>query len=112
MEEQVRQLATQLAALTQQHQAVVAELQTARQQIAAMQPNLVAAAAAQGQPRIKPPKPPVFSGRNREPSPQNWVHQMETYLRASSVDLHNPAAVTHAAGFLADSALKIGRAHV
>jgi len=112
MEEQVRQLATQLAALTQQHQAVVAELQTARQQIAAMQPNLVAAAAAQGQPHIKPPKPPVFSGRNREPSPQNWVHQMETYLRASSVDLHNPAAVTHAAGFLADSALTWYRMHL
>lgn len=110
MEEQVQQLAAQLSALSQQHQAVVLELHAAQQHIAAMQSN-VAAATSQIQPRIKPPKPPVFSGHNREPSPQNWVHQMETYLRANNVDLTNPTAVTYAAGFLADSALTWYRMH-
>jgi len=110
MEAQVQQLANQLAALTQEHQAVVAQLQAAQQQIAAMQPNVVAA-GAQVQPRIKPPKPPVFTGRNREPSPTNWTHQMEAYLRANGVDLNNPVAVTYAAGFLADSALTWHRMH-
>jgi hypothetical protein len=111
MEAQIQQLAGQFAVLSQEHQVAIQQLQAAQQQIAALQPA-VAAAHAANICRIKPPKPPVFSGRNREPSPQNWTHQVETYLRASNVDLTAAVSVTYAAGFLADSALTWYRLHL
>lgn len=97
----------QMQALQAEHANVLQQLQHAQVQLEAA--NLIAgpqpAPAVGHAPVIKMPKPPVFSGRNREPSPQNWTYQMENYLLANGVALDTPQAVTYAAGFLADAAL-------
>lgn len=107
----------------QENAAVVQQLGAAQQHIAnldnqlqaaqqvAQQPGVAAAPVQHGF-RIKPPKPPVFSGRNREPSAVNWAHQMENYLQSCDVVLETPAAVRYAAGYLADSALTWYRMHL
>lgn len=109
MEAQITQLANQLAALAQEHQHTLQQLQAAQQQIVALQQG-----QGHGQPnapQIKPPKPPVFTG-SAQPSAVNWCYLMETYLQACNVDLTSPAAVLHAAGFLRDSALTWYRNHL
>lgn len=109
MEARIQQLTNDLAALATAHQQAIQQLQTAQQQIVVLQQ-----AQAQGQPngpRVKPPKPPVFTG-SAQPSAVNWCYLMETYLQACGVDLTAPTAVPHAAGFLRDSALTWYRNHL
>lgn len=60
----------------------------------------------------KLPKPAVFTGQRRGPTPQNWCHSMETYLVASGIDLTTASSVRLAAGYLADSALTWYRLHL
>ena len=113
----------QLAATKAEHVSVVQQLAITQQQLAAMQQqqqheqqqqaqNGVAPRAAGQGPRPKLPKPPVFTGRNREPTPQNWVHQMETYLKGNGVDLETTEAERYAAAYLADYALTWYRQHL
>ena len=102
MEAQIAELASQLTALAQEHQQVLQQLQTTQQQMQVMQQAQSAPPA--NTPKIKPPKPPVFTG-SAQPSPLNWCYLMETYLRACDVDLTAPTAVPYAAAFLRDSAL-------
>lgn len=109
MEAQLQQLLQEVQELYQAHSTVVAQLQTAQQEIAALHNN---AAAAYPHHNIKTPKPPVFSGRNREPTPQNWAHQMQTYLESHHVNLDTQEAVRISAGYLADSALTWYRLHL
>lgn len=109
MEAQLAQLQQQLEALHAEHAATVQQLQVAQQQLAA-------AAAQPGQAaqhlRLKMPKPPVFSGLSREPTPQNWAHQMESYLQGNDVLLDTPQAATYAAGYLSGAALTWYRLHL
>ena len=109
MEAQVQQLNTQLAALAEAHQQAIQQLQAAQQQIAALQQAQVN--AQPNAPKIKPPKPPVFTG-SAQPSAVNWCYLMETYLQSCDVNLNAPIAILHAAGFLRDSALTWYRNHL
>ena len=87
MEAQVQQLTTQLAALTDAHQQAIQQLQAAQQQIAALQQAQVNAQPTAT--KIKPPKPPVFTG-SAQPSAVNWCYLMETYLQSCDVNLNAP----------------------
>ena len=89
MEGQIEQLTTQLQQLYHEHAAMAQQFATAQQQLTTtqhqlaqmqQQPQHASGAAALG-PKLKLPKPPVFTGRNREPTPQNWTYQMENFLR-------------------------------
>jgi hypothetical protein len=112
---QAEQLMAQMQALQAEHANVVQQLQQAQAQLAAAAQVAgpeAAHAIAPAPVTLKMPKPPVFSGRNREPSPQNWSYQMENYLLANGVDLATPQAATYAAGYLADAALTWHRMHL
>ena len=100
------QVQHEIEQLYQERAVMLQQLNGMQMQLATLQQNQqVPAVQAHVDPKLKIPKPPVFTGRNREPSPQNWTYQMENYLLASNVNLDTPAAVTYAAGFLADTAL-------
>lgn len=109
----VDQLRDQLALGQQHQQALQAEVLSSNQRLAATQQQLsehhrmleFTRAHGQSSPSLKLPKPAVFTGQKRDPTPQNWVHSMENYLVANSMDLTTPASVSIAAGYLADSAL-------
>jgi hypothetical protein len=110
MEAQLQELTQQVQALQLNYGNVLQQLQLSQTQLQQTQAQLAAATAQQAGavsrtigPKI--PKPPVFSGRQREPSPPNWTYQMETWLQANGVNLESPQAVTYAAGYLADAAL-------
>ena len=119
MEGQIEQLTRQLQQLYHEHAAMAQQFATAQHQLTTtqhqlaqmqQQPQHASGAAALG-PKLKLPKPPVFTGRNREPTPQNWTYQMENFLSANDINLDTPAAVVYAAGYLADSALTWHRMH-
>lgn len=110
MEARVNELANQLATLGVQHQQVLQQLQAAQQEILTLR-QANANAQPANVPKIKPPKPPVFTG-SKQPSAVNWSYLIETYLRACDVDLTAPASITYAAGFLRDSALTWYRNHL
>lgn len=96
------------AALSQQQQLFAQQLQQMQQLVAA---GAAHAGPHHGGPNLRFPKPDSYSALPRE-SPPNHLHQVETYLTAYGVDLNTTAAVTHAAGFLAGSALKWYRLHL
>jgi hypothetical protein len=101
------------AQLQQQQQAraqLEAELAQLRAQVAPAAATPAAVAAPTAAPKLKLPRPPETNGRN--PSPVNWSYKVEAYLQAEGYNLqHEPAAVTFAAAYLKDSALKWHRQH-
>lgn len=84
----------------------LAALQLAHQQLVQ---QLAAANANTGPKKLKLPKPPTTNGR--QPTPVNWCHKMETYLKAEGIDLNDPSTVVAAAAYLQDAALSWYRQH-
>lgn len=114
----VDQLKEQLLLGQQYQQALHTELLSSNERLTVTQQQLSehhrileANNRARGQ-SLKLPKPAVFTGHKRDPTPQNWVHSMENYLTANNVDLEGTASVQVAAGYLADSALTWYRLHL
>jgi hypothetical protein len=113
MEAQVQQLVQQVQALQLEHSALLQQLhQTQAQLAAATTQRATEGSGSTPSHGPKMPKPPVFSGRQREPSPQNWTYQMENWLQANGIDLNSSKAVIYAAGYLADTALTWHRMHL
>lgn len=105
---QIDNLAAQLHAILQQQQQ---QQHAAQQQQAALFGSAILTNPPTPTPRPKLPKPPETNGR--VPTAVNWSYKMTTFLEAEGFDLENtPAAVTYAAAFLKDAALKWHRQHV
>ena len=112
MQQVVQQLGEQFQQLHQEYVIVAQQLGELRQIQQQAAPAPVTGAGNTSTVRLKLPKPPVFTGRNREPTPTNWGHQMETYLQANNVNLNNNDIIPYVAGYLADSALTWYRTHL
>ena len=110
VQQAIQQLSEQLQQLHQEYVVVAQQLGEVRQLQQATPTS--SSTSNTSSVRLKLPKPPVFTGRNREPTPINWGHQMETYLQANSVNLNAGDVVPYVAGYLADSALTWYRIHV
>ena len=110
VQQAIQQLSEQLQQLHQEYVVVAQQLGEVRQLQQATPTSSPTSNTSSV--RLKLPKPPVFTGRNREPTPINWGHQMETYLQANSVNLNAGDVVPYVAGYLADSALTWYRIHV
>lgn len=117
----VGQLGDQLAVGQQHQQALQAELLSSNQRLAATQQQLSEhhrmlesnnRARGKYSPSLKLPKPALFTGQKRDPTPRNWVHSMENYLIANNVDLNTTTSVRISDGYLADSALTWYRLHL
>lgn len=97
-----QQMQAQLQAQQQQHaqdmQALLAQLQALQQQQAAAPPPAPAPAPAQPPQAPKPPKPPKLE-KDTDYHIQDWLTQMEAYLRACGI-LATQAAVVAAAPYL------------
>ena len=112
MQQVVQQLGEQFQQLHQEYVIMAQQLGELRQTQQQAAPTPVTGAGNTSTVRLKLPKPPVFTGRNREPTPTNWGHQMETYLQANNVNLNNNDIIPYVAGYLADSALTWYRTHL
>jgi hypothetical protein len=100
------ELLEQLATLQQQNMILQGEHNALLQRIAALEAGHAGhGGAANGNGRVKIPKPPLFSGHGKGNTPQNWCHQMGNYLASCHVAENDPEAVRVAAGYLTDSAL-------
>lgn len=102
-------VSSELAAVQQQLAALQLAHQQLWQQHGALVQQLAAANVNAGPRKLKLPKPPSTNGRH--PTPVNWCHQMETYLRAEGADLNDPSTVVTAAAYLQDAALSWYRQH-
>jgi hypothetical protein len=96
----MEQLVGAIQELRVEHAATQQQLQQAQVQLQ----NFAGGAPAGNRFAARLPKPELFSGYHKGPKVMNWTHQMENYLRASSVPLDG-TSVTFAAGYLCNSAL-------